>query len=155
MKVAFLEGPPREDLELLRQHAAALRRSGTAFLIIGCVMATSAAEARLEGRMRVSFVKDNFAKCVMSSKRNATGRDILPSIVTRVCTCSADYVADRLVPGDIASVRLGNRAERRQIFDKMGSLSDRGLQTCLAAARSANENLGPDGKLRKNADSGI
>jgi hypothetical protein len=105
-------------------------------------MTASAAEARLEGRMRADFLRGNFANCERAAKGSPTGQTVLPSIIDRLCTCSANYAADRLTPGDSASLKFGNRAEQMQIHRKIKAFSQQGLNHCKARARREAENFG-------------
>lgn len=140
---------------MLRQHAvAAMRRPGAVVLGLGLAMTASAAEARLDGRMRADFIGRNYDNCIKVGTSSAIGRDVLPSIIDRLCTCSANYAADRLTPGDAASLKYGNRSERMQIHQKARAFSMQGLDHCKAKARRAAQDSGPF-PPKQNAGSGI
>lgn len=113
-----------------------MQRPGAVVLALGLAMTASAAEARLEGRMRADFLRGNFANCERAAKASRTGQT---SIIDRLCTCSANYAADRLTPGDSASLKFGNRAERMQIHRKIKAFSQQGLNQCKAKARREAE----------------
>jgi hypothetical protein len=142
-------------ISLLGYHAAAAVRRGSAFaLAIGLVMTASKAEARLEGAMRADFLRDNFGRCVRAAKDHPTAREILPSIISRICTCSSNRVADRLSPAHRASYEMGNRAERKQLYLKLTSYNNAALRHCMDQARRAGQSLGPY-RPNKSAGSGI
>jgi hypothetical protein len=121
----------REDFSLLDHVSSAAMRRQSA-LVIGIVLAIvpSVAEARLEGPPRVDFMGKNFASCIKASKGHPVARNLPPDIVSRICTCSANYAADRLTGEDAAVVTYGNRAERTEVLQRARAFSHTGLQIC-------------------------
>ena len=139
---------------MFRYHAAALRRSGAVLLAIGCVMTASAAEARLNGPTRADFITKNYNSCIKVGTSTAVGRDVLPSVLNRLCTCAGNFAADRLTMGDAATLRYGNHSERMQILQKARAFSMQGLDHCKAQARGGAEDYAPP-PPKQNADPGI
>lgn len=137
-----------------RDHTAAMRRSGFLALAIACVMTASAAEARLDGHTRADFLAKNYNSCIRVGTSTAVGKEVLPSVLDRLCTCAGNFAADRLTMGDAASLTYGNRSERMQILHKARAFSMQGLDYCKAKARRAAQDSAPF-PPRKNAGSGI
>lgn len=112
-------------------------RCGVAAMALGAVLVIipSLAEARLYGQAREVFIEGSFRKCIESSRRNDLARNLPPNIVSRLCTCTVNYTADRLTNRDAAIGTYGNRAEKAQIDRKSEALNRAGMQTCKQMGR--------------------
>jgi hypothetical protein len=118
------------------------------------IITASAAEARLNGSTRADFLTKNYNSCIKVGTSSPVGRDILPSVLNRLCTCAGNFAADRLTMGDAATLTYGNRSERMQILQKARAFSMQGLDYCKAKARRGAQDSTPL-PPKRNAGPGI
>jgi hypothetical protein len=115
--------------------SAAMRWLRALVLITLATVVPTVAQARLYGQAREVFIEGSFRKCVESSKRNDVARNLPANIVSRLCTCTVNYTADRLTNQDAAIGTYGNRAEKGQIDRKSEAFNRAGMQTCKQMGR--------------------